>query len=338
MDEYIVNIEYLFESKDMPKIFHGKNWVIEFFDKRKRIPGVGYRYGSYSMTGKRSKHMVVKVNGEDKFFEVLQLFHSALMLIEGGESLLWDIDQYEYIKNGKVDNYFSCMNVGSVLKACDVARKASFNRKRTYALHRLARSYKTVSIPFMSLDPTHSENFEVPTLRDGQTPYQNVLFAEALFLAWSSIEELGLKPEKRDVLNVNGYRAYQQDMRWLTKSKEDLELRMLSLGIESDNEIMWCRRGRNRSIDGYLKNISIRKTDYCRGFHCRDYWVKYIDAVLVAFKMRNDIAAHEYVPKNNPDNKRKYKLFRTLSIYEVHNIQHLARDLLLSVFKVNVRE
>jgi hypothetical protein len=193
-------------------------------------------------------------------------------------------------------------------RACAMASSASAKRKVQYTLHRLTLSYRSVSPHYVDLDPAHSPKiFGVE--RD---PLVHVYIANAIVLAYSAIEELGL-----EMRVPRGQSSRMPDGSWNPTVRENLEHRLRNQGIDTDEHYTWTLRGPKTRIERRKKPPVVKKARWARG-GVRDVEVSLIDAIALADWMRDKVGAHA-LPT----------FARSLTTYDAHNVQNLARRLLM---------
>jgi hypothetical protein len=198
-----------------------------------------------------------------------------------------------------------------VLDACVLANRASRKRSLSYALHKLALSYQSSSPHIMDLHPGESpRRFQVQS-----DPIYHVYLANAVTLAYSAIEELGLE-----------LRASQKnpskmpDGTWNPTVKADLEQRLQKLGIDLSETHIWTLRGPKTRIEKKRPPPSAGKPNWSRG-NVRDVNVGLIDALALASWLRSSTTTHRFSDTA-----------RSLTVYDAHNVQSLARHLIMEKF------
>ena len=193
--------------------------------------------------------------------------------------------------------------------ACLIAVRVSRKLRFVYALARLALSLEIVSVPTIDLDPTHS-----PNIPKSPFPEDHIRFAAAITSAYSAIEELGL------TIRASSQKPSRIDGTWNPVVKTELEDRLRRAGIHLDEEFYWNLRGKRTRIE-IKRNPEITKLAPWAVTHIvRDGQMHISDALAQASFLRSHIAAHSLEDK---------KWLKVLSIYDVSNVQFLARRLLL---------
>jgi hypothetical protein len=100
--------------------------------------------------------------------------------------------------------------------------------------------------------------------------------------------------------------------------KADLEGRLRRGGVDLAESFPWNLRGPRTRIEKKRPPQIFTKAEWAR-WNVRDGEMLIIDAINYASFMRSSIAAH----------KSDHKMIRLLSIYDVANVQFLARRLIL---------
>ena len=120
-----------------------------------------------------------------------------------------------------------------MLDACELANRSSRSRAASYALHKLALSYQCSAPDMMDLHPG-----ELPRLFQVQTdPVYHVYLANAVTLAYSAIEELGLE------IRASQKSPSKASGSWNPVVKANLEARLRDSGIDVSNPEIWILRG-----------------------------------------------------------------------------------------------
>jgi hypothetical protein len=195
----------------------------------------------------------------------------------------------------------------SIPIACKIAIKASYKLKHCYALTKYFHSCEHFSTPSIDLDPFHSPNMKVSGFYE-----DHVRFAASIFTAYSAIEELNLhikaSPQKPSRL---------EDGSWNPEVKADLEERLVKSKINLHEPFLWSIRGPKRRIDKKRSPTPKEIPSWSR-WPVNDINVEITDAIADASWLRSRVSAHGFS-----------KLASSLSPYDVANVQHLARRLIL---------
>jgi hypothetical protein len=169
-------------------------------------------------------------------------------------------------------------------------------------------SYQSCAPPFIDLDPSHS-----PRLFGIQSdPTYHVYLANSVTLAYSAIEELGLeiRASQKNPSKMPGGT-------WNPNVKAELERRLQKSGINISGRQVWTLRGPKTRIEKMRPPPSVGKPSWARG-NVRDVNIRLIDALALASWLRSWTTTHRFT-----------KTARSLTVYDAHNVQSLARYLIL---------
>jgi hypothetical protein len=190
--------------------------------------------------------------------------------------------------------------------ACAVAAKASRRRQWVYAVAKYKFSLSLYSVHHVDLEP-----WRAPHLAVSPFPGDHVMFSHAIISAYSVVEDLKftLQASSTNPSRING--------EWNPAVKKDLEGRLTKAGINLGEPILWTARGPQRRIekrralpDGTMAPWSV--------WIVRDSDIPIIDAIAYAEWLRSGVASHSVKD-----------LTGVLSPYDVINVQHVARRLML---------
>lgn len=197
--------------------------------------------------------------------------------------------------------------------ACRLAAKASKDKSAQYALLKLLFSYSDCSFHHMELHPSKGTG----GLTQSYSVSDHVLWARAIVGAFSAIEELGL-----DVRACNKEPSLLEG-KWNPKVLEDLRRRLQESQIDPDGTLIWAVRGSRRILACKAADrfLVMDRAPWAKGPVVRDVSVNLVDAINVASWLRSNVSAH-----------RNTMFRRRLSPIDVHNVQAIARRLLLERF------
>jgi len=190
--------------------------------------------------------------------------------------------------------------------ACAVAAKASRRRSTVYAVAKYAFSLATFSIQLVDLEP-----WRAPHLAISSFPDDHVMFAHAIMAAYSVVEDLGLN------LRASAKNPSRIDGEWNPAVRSDLESRLLAAGVVLHEKLLWTVRGPRRRIER-KRPLPDGEAAPWAGQLVRDSDIPIVDAIAYAEWLRSAVAAHGVKD-----------LTPALSPYDVINVQHVARRLLL---------
>jgi hypothetical protein len=192
-------------------------------------------------------------------------------------------------------------------RACAMAAKVSRSRALQYATYKLFLSLRAVSAPNVELDPRQSPHkFGVES-----DPINHVILANAVTLAYSSIEELQLEPR-----GSKEEPSTMPDGTWNPKRLANLEGRLKKARIDITRELVWTTRGTPTRVER-TRHPRGKKASWAKG-PVRDQEIAITDALRNASGLRNKITTHKF-----------NKTTASLTFYDAHNVQFLARRLIM---------
>lgn len=301
-----------------PPPYHGNRWHLNFILPPTELPIGSTHFGDKIYP---AKEVVIFSETKEKEQRAANLIHAARLLLDASNFLSHihpgdhapiyaanvncatnlELGESEFLKH----QYVQTMNIPL---ACLVAARASLGVQFVYALARLRLSFETFSIPFIELDPSHSENVPKSVLLE-----DHVRLAFAMVAAYACIEELGLE------MRASSTRPSKMaDGSWNQVVKDELESRLRRSHINLKERSLWNLRGPQTRIERKRTPIIIQKAAWAR-YQVRDGEMEVIDAIHYLSSLRSWVAAH----------KTDKRMLRVLSVYDVANAQFLARRLLL---------
>jgi hypothetical protein len=193
--------------------------------------------------------------------------------------------------------------------ACRVAALASRRRRHVYAITKYAFSVRLYGVFIVDLEPFRSTH-----LRLSPMPDDHVVFANAIVSAYSAIEDLGLE------IRASASKPSRVGGEWNPVVRAELEQRLDDAGVDRSNGFLWTVRGRETAVHAKRSVQSGKTARWSHGLIVRDRFIDMCDAIAYADWLRDCVASHAskgFTP--------------SLSPYDVINVQHLARQLVLSV-------
>lgn len=274
-------------------------------ERKKEIPG---------------REIIIESNSMENAIKASKLILASKILLDSSIDFIDEIPIVKPFSNNKnlpndIFNFgrsekFHCYQLPL---ACLIASKLSFRRKYYYSLFKYKTACELFSMPPIEYDPHHSEYYKISAFIDDK-----IRLAQNIILFYSIIEELGLEIRLKN--EVYSHKAGN----WNPIVKQDLEQRLRKSYINLSEMINWDLRSTPTRIEKELKRLGklnlSGKAMWAYGY-ARDSNIKIEDAILLASFMRSRIASHKLDKKGN--------LIRSLSVYDVGNINHLARRLLL---------
>jgi hypothetical protein len=215
---------------------------------------------------------------------------------------LGDMDETSIIKRK-----FATYATSHVPLACAVAAKASRKKDFTYALSKYNFSINLFKSEHDDIDPFLS----LRQLSISQFHYDHIIFAHCIISAYSVLEELELE------IRASEQKPSTKDGKWNPQVKNDLEERLEKKGVNLSERMVWILRGSPRKIEVKRPPRLKSKMRWSAG-NVRDAEIEVIDAILYASWLRSKVSSHKI-----------NELTISLTPYDVENVQHLARRLLL---------
>jgi len=293
------------ETSESPLSFHASGWLAEFrapHAKRRRLTGL---------------QLHIEASNEGKAQRALDAIWSAhgILEFEADDDPYLMVYRPEGDYHPGVDECFMASRAAyyprSILRACFLATKAARRRKHQYALAILHRSMALHSNNPMQLDPASARH-----VRLSPNPADHVRLGYAIVTAYAVIEQLGLevRASQSNPSFINGA--------WNPNVRSELEARLKQAGIDLNDLAVWHLRGPRTRIENARGVRALRRANWAWGA-VRDLEVEVVDAIAGASWLRSKVSAH-----------RIGDLARSLSIYDVANVQYLARRLFLEVLGV----
>jgi hypothetical protein len=282
--------------------YKGKNWQAQ-------IKKVNLKTHSSDEIIILSKKQEVAQRALNLILGCLNLY-SGDPLIEPGQFHLLayrdkDIKNLPLHEKARFSNYHG---TGGVPIACAMAAKASFRLKNIYAISKYNFSITNCSISHEDLEPYRSHISVSPF------PDDHVRFCQAIISCYSVLEELGLEirasQEKPSMINGN----------WNPPVKIDLEGRLTKAGINLQETLLWTLRGPKRKIELKKAPVLASIEEWSNGIMVRDSSIKIVDAIAYASWLRSYVSSH-----------KTKDVTSVISPYDVNNIQHLSRRLILEI-------
>ncbi len=305
------------DYSDYPAFPHrGAGWLIDL------LPPDSEKYPNAMVRGDEfypARELAVFAKDEGQAQKAADLIHSSRLLLDGSNVMshlwpgehpaVWPMNRVEKEDaEGAFGTRKTEITTVHLPLASLVATKASRRMEDVYALAKLRVSLEISSVPAMHLDPTRNDNFPKSPL-----PEDHVRLAHALIAAWSCVEELGL-----EVRASTQKPSKLPDGSWNPPVRADLEGRLRRAGVDLAESFPWNLRGPRTRIEKKRPPQIFTKAEWAR-WNVRDGEMQIIDAINYASFMRSSIAAH----------KSDQRMIRVLSIYDVANVQFLARRLIL---------
>lgn len=197
-------------------------------------------------------------------------------------------------------------NTKGIPLASLIAAKASHRRRCVYAVAKYKFSLSLYSVHHLDLEP-----WKAPHLPISYFPSDHIMFCHSIISAYSAVEDLKLtlQASNKNPSRING--------KWNPIVKSGLEDRLVRAGINISEPILWTVRGPQRKIEKRRKPPDGTMAPWS-GAIVRDCEIPIVDAIAYAEWLRSWVASHAV-----------NDLTAAVSPYDVINVQHVARRLLL---------
>jgi len=284
--------------------FKGAGWEVSFVKERHHPPRM-----------RNGLEVVIHARSWASAQRALNLILSSIILYSGDPPLF---DMPFIAHNSEEPKFHNplfrrgisemSMNTPGIPLACAIAAKASRRQKWVYALAKYKFSISLYGVFLIDLEPSHAPHLSVSSFPD-----DHVMFSYAIVSAYSVVEDLGLeiRASQKKPSRING--------KWNPPVKEDLEKRLEKAGIDINETILWTVPGPKRKTEKRREIPVFNKAPWARG-PIRDSEIALVDAIAYSDWLRDCVASHGFKD-----------LTKILSPYDVVNVQHLARRLLLEV-------
>jgi hypothetical protein len=334
MPEYELPL-WAHDDELFPAGIHGKGWRITTteafigparadFDAhlmtvRERYPGYSVMHIGSGRPRRRNRiapQLIVEASSRLTAQRVFHLINAALVILDG--SVFLDMEEGLVTPRNRTDlEDISERDVGSaasntmgrpgLILGCGFAAQLSARRCLQYAAFKLLLSFRLTSTHVVDLDPHHgAHRFKVE-----RNPLAHVHCATAITLAYSAVEELQLEP--RSIAN----QPVKTSDVWDPGALSDLQGRLRRAKIDLADLLVWTTRGTPTRIHKARRAPKGVKASWTRGV-VRDREIFVEDALVAASWARNKVTTHRYNAETS-----------SLTVYDVHNVQFLARRLLM---------
>lgn len=243
--------------------------------------------------------------------KVLQLIAASIALLDG--EAYFTLDSLPNLiplqsDNEDIPRTFrgdSISSFSDIPKAIMIAANASYKRKNYLALLKYQLGCELHSNNLMDLYPEY--------YKLSKNPADHLRIAYAIILFYSVIEELGLE------IRASEQKRSKIEGKWNPVVKNDLEKRLIISKINIDEKLTWQLRSTPTKIERLRKPLVGNKAEWS-SFSIRDSEIDIFEAIYYTSWLRSKIASHKL-----------NEAFTSLSIYDVANVNFLARHLLLSI-------
>lgn len=296
--------------------YRGMGWTVDFAQQKSEYPLGGEYVGDQLYPFKK---VILSARNQTAAQRALDTIMSARNLLEGSNffrilsrdpQVVSPVDEEAGGTSADVAGERPAFHSSPNLPlACLIAAKVSRRLRFVYALARLEISMEILSVPTIELDPMHSLNIPKSLF-----PEDHIRMATAIVSSNAAIEELGL------TIRANNQNPSRINGAWNPKVRDELEKRLTDAGVDLAEPIYWNLRGRRTQIEIRRAPEITQLARWAIKNVVRDGQMHVSDAIAYASFLRSSIAAHGSGEKS---------YLRILSVYDVANVQFLARRLLL---------
>jgi hypothetical protein len=260
---------------------------------------------------KGGKEVILHASTWSTAQRALDLIHGCRLLIQGPDVIGFKLVAHNRedpvgLKEHERELIRQTLSTTDIPRACAIAAKASRRRMWVYGVAKYKFSLGVQAVHIMDLEPWHSPHLPVSSFPD-----DHVRFSHAIVAAHSVLEDLGLE------IRATAQNPSRIKGKWNSVVKQDLEDRLIKAGVDLKEQLLWTVRGPKRKIET-IRPIPPGRRAPWSAWIIRDTEIPIVDAIARADWLRDKIASHSVKD-----------LTRSLSPYDVENVQHLARRLLL---------
>lgn len=262
-----------------------------------------------------AKEIIIEAKDQDTADNVLNLIETGIILVYPNSSDCPDegvtvpVTGHSpcFMKDKPFVDRFSFHD--SALYGCNAAEKAWGDNSLIYSMEKYKRSFRMDSFTPHSASPRYGQVFM--NERNDYRYHVNAGFA--IVIAYSVIEELGLE------IRSSAKNPRFIDGEWNDKVHQDVADRLRDSGVEPGEDFTWILRGPATELQEEMWQHLKTVDDFSETEEVRDVEMNIIEALHAASILRNFIFAHRFD-----------KVAESVSPYDVHNMQTLARRLILN--------
>ncbi|HAM79248.1 hypothetical protein [Ornithinibacillus bavariensis] len=196
-----------------------------------------------------------------------------------------------------------------IVFACLVAAKAWKSKSLIYCIEKYKFSLNLDSFSPHSASPIYGQVFSI---EDRGYSY-HVRAGYAFLSAYSIIEELGL-----EIRSSSKKPRFLKNNEWNPIVKEDILQRLSKIGISESDTINWLIRGTPSKLYNSIKPRLGINSKWSDGEEVHDQEMYIYDAIHYCSYIRSYFIAHKFD-----------EIIRYINPYDIHNVQLLARRLIL---------
>jgi hypothetical protein len=254
--------------------------------------------------------IMIRATSEQRARQAVALLCSAIDVLHGS-AMLDPMEDIHIRLSGAKQTMPSFISTSGITAACRFAALVS-RASLSYAMHKLAYSYRSAGAHYMDMHPRYYSPHE---FRVQKEPLAHVRVANAVTLAYSAIEEMQLELRAS---RENPSRL--KDGSWNPVVRNELEQRLRKAKIDINDPFIWTIRGPKTRIERSRQIPAIGKAKWTYGM-VRDRQVSVVDALAYASWLRSTTTTHRFT-----------KTSASLTVCDAYNVQLLARKLLMERF------
>lgn len=307
--------------------YQGRGWFVDLDTSRYvgDLDDPGFLKWERALARKRGRHSVTIVSGKEARADAEIFIHAknrntaqrALTLISIGLLLVVGSalsdgmrvqppDDSEGLFDDAIGMRTTSLTTGGLALASLVAARLSRKQNFQSAAWKYYYAYKQCEVNYYQTHPYESQYSPIT-----QEPESYVAFASSIVNAYGAIEDLGLE------IRASSKYPSKIDGRWNPKVLTDLQQRLVASGIDPVVDVVWQIRSTASRLHRKRGQLAGVKASWARG-RVRDRIIPLTEALSEASFLRSKVSAH-----------KAHRLTQSLSVYDVHNVQNLARILLL---------
>lgn len=302
---------------EVPYAVHGsKAWESHFHSIRERYPGYSVNNISFADTIRIAPQIIAETNTRLSAQTTLELLLTSLSILDGNLAL--DLEDglavprdRSHLEDLTSDDVLvasrKTMSRDNIVIGAEIAAALSRRQFLKYCAFKLKLSYEIASVHWMAFHPRYSPKEFAVT----RSLSSHGRMASAITLAYSAIEELQMEPRPIKNKQVKAAGAWNPD------ALQDLQDRLRAAHVDLSKTQIWSVRGSQTRIHSSARSPQGSKTPWTKGV-VRDRSVQVEDALVAASWIRSKCSTHKYQPQT-----------RSITMYDVNNVQNLARRLLL---------
>lgn len=267
--------------------------------------------------GTPQNELLIEAESEEKAEDILSIIQGGILLAFPEPSFATDfifVNEYRkerdkfYLNNN--DNLFKLID--HVGFGCHLASLVLTNKEVCYAIEKYKISLELHGLPPLAVDPMYGQYYDNYDIKHKF----HTRAAFAIISAFSVIEELGLEIRS----SANNPRFLNNEIgEWNPKVLKNLCERLKASNISESMTFDWVYRGSPTRIEEKIKPFFGFDSEWTvYGSEVRDKTLTFPEAIHNASYLRNFIASHKF-----------NELTQYISPYDVHNIQLLARKIIL---------